>query len=1224
MPSQRTLGPGGKFTPRKVRGLALWLDASNTSSLWTTDAGAVTPIADPTSISGCVLWLDGADSSSTGMVLNGSFVAVWRDKSGNSNNASANGTTRPVLTPNGLNGKSVVTFDGVDDALQITANAAFNTNALTYFVVFKQDSAANKGVYTKSNGSNNTNGFALAVRSDTSVWLLQKNNGESQVIASTINPTTQARIYSVISSSSATGYLDGQSPVTASSVADHSLSQRVMVGSRDSAESLNGYIAEVIHYNRALTRSEVAQVEVWLAAKWGISGVHTPATATSDPVGAWLDKSGNARHATQSTAGSRPLVSTAAINSRSALLLDGSNDLLNLGNLASAFPTAATLFVVCAPHVGAGATTSWSAFSNGGNSWEQYPPGVSYASVFRAQRVNAVPTALPYNGAAYQGSSIIIRYRSSSSGWGQFVNGGVSHITAANYSAAVNNSAIGYTIGADTSGGGVNGPFKGRICEVLAYSENLSDSQCATIERWLSRKWSAVLVQKVSNLDAQDWINRVHLNGGTVSASTAAAVNTFCNAIEQAGIRDKFYRLNLFAGSFQGAFVPLFRGIATGSGGNILTKYTNNDGGLFSSALWQVLSASTTTKGSQVAAPDGTLSATSVTLAGTTGTSAGLRMISNGDWVANATGTFSVWARQPASGGAAAIRLGTNNTAGWSTGVAQKFTLTTEWQRFAVSGAISNTSNLYALIGTPNAASAGAHDPDCNGIVELWRPQIEVGTTATAWQACQYGNATDTNSGSPAFLATDYAETGASGGLLGNGSSKRLETGFSLASLPSAASRHISVYEIAKSPNQSDVSIGGTHSSSVDGMVLGTRDSATTYAWSRGGPNDAVVSASAYNGSAFWIGQNTTLRASQLYKNGIIDNAATLTSDVTSTAANTIDLFAWRITGGAPDPAFVAYSSARLGGYSIGLSMNTQEVAVYNEAMQAFQKALYRDRATSDPAFSSVTNTDARLWTDAVYANSGSVTVAVANAVNTFCNAIDAAGIRSRFYRLNLFCGNTDGSLAAVRTPLYRGQSPSGPQYGGGMDTAVNFASTDYSLTTGLTGNSSSGKYLNTGVPANTIPSNNVHLGAGLLTSTPWSVAGSYLVGLATPGDSTHLADKNISGLGVAQFGKTASDCAGPTGTLSAGRYVATYPNLLRFGARQNPSATTFQSPTTTATHFVFAANSGSSPTGITGSRLGWYSIGNAFGNYDPSGNSQEVGAFDLALSQFLSAIGRS
>jgi hypothetical protein len=306
-----------------------------------------------------------------------------------------------------------------------------------------------------------------------------------------------------------------------------------------------------------------------------------PATASSDPVGSWGDRSGNGRHAVQATAGSRPLVSTAAINSRNALLLDGSNDLLNLGNLASAFPSAATLFVACAPQVGAGATTSWSTFSTGGNSWEQYPPGVTYSSVFRAARVNAVPTILPYNGAAYQGSSIIIRYRSSSSGWGQFVNGGVSHIAAANYSAAVNNSAIGYTIGADTSGGNTNGPFKGRICEVLAYNESLSDSQCERIERWLSQKWSASFGPRVSNPDAQDWIRRVYLANGTVSSATATAVNTFCESIESAGIRDRFYRLNLFAGNSDASLAavrtPLFRGPSLGGTQYGGTTDTNNN-----------------------------------------------------------------------------------------------------------------------------------------------------------------------------------------------------------------------------------------------------------------------------------------------------------------------------------------------------------------------------------------------------------------------------------------------------------------------------------------------------------------------------------------------------------------------------------------------------------------------------------------------------------------------
>lgn len=66
-------------------------------------------------------------------------------------------------------------------------------------------------------------------------------------------------------------------------------------------------------------------------------------------------------------------------------------------------------------------------------------------------------------------------------------------------------------------------------------------------------------------LDARDWQTRVIANGGTVSASTMKAVDTFCKSIVTAGLRDRFYRLNLFAGTgLSAALVPLFRGPSLG------------------------------------------------------------------------------------------------------------------------------------------------------------------------------------------------------------------------------------------------------------------------------------------------------------------------------------------------------------------------------------------------------------------------------------------------------------------------------------------------------------------------------------------------------------------------------------------------------------------------------------------------------------------------------------
>ena len=108
---------------------------------------------------------------------------------------------------------------------------------------------------------------------------------------------------------------------------------------------------------------------------------------------------------------------------------------------------------------------------------------------------------------------------------------------------------------------------------------------------------------------------------------------------------------------------------------------------------------------------------------------------------------------------------------------------------------------------------------------------------------------------------------------------------------------------------------------------------------------------------------------------------------------------------------------------------------------------------------------EAAAWRTAVIANGGSVSSTTLAAVNVFCKAIDANGLRNRFYRLNLFCG---GNLSSALVPLYRGPSRSGTQYGNATETNLNFVGGDY-VETGASGGLNSGasnasKYLRPGI----------------------------------------------------------------------------------------------------------------------------------------------------------------
>jgi hypothetical protein len=72
---------------------------------------------DPSYIS-TALWLDASDAST--ITLSSGAVSQWSDKSGYARHATqATAGSRPVVTANGLASKSVITFDGSDDFMDV-------------------------------------------------------------------------------------------------------------------------------------------------------------------------------------------------------------------------------------------------------------------------------------------------------------------------------------------------------------------------------------------------------------------------------------------------------------------------------------------------------------------------------------------------------------------------------------------------------------------------------------------------------------------------------------------------------------------------------------------------------------------------------------------------------------------------------------------------------------------------------------------------------------------------------------------------------------------------------------------------------------------------------------------------------------------------------------------------------------------------------------------------
>jgi hypothetical protein len=203
----------------------------------------------------------------------------------------------------------------------------------------------------------------------------------------------------------------------------------------------------------------------------------------------------------------------------------------------------------------------------------------------------------------------------------------------------------------------------------------------------------------------------------------------------------------------------------------------------------------------------------------------------------------------------------------------------------------------------------------------------------------QYGNATDTNN---AFVGvgTDYAETGASGGLTGNGSTKYLNTGFNVDQLPGAANCHLSSFITGTQDITSVRTLVGTIFNGVtDRYRLFLRtDSSTPPNYTLQidlGKSEGVLQTNRTNTSGgLLVGSRTSTTNLSLYANGASAGAPNTNAVAETTGASPFFVFA---RNGPTE-----YYNGRMAAYSIGAGMTAAQVTAYNTAMQAFQSAMGR------------------------------------------------------------------------------------------------------------------------------------------------------------------------------------------------------------------------------------------------------------------------------------------
>ena len=207
--------------------------------------------------SGLVLALDAGNTKS----YPGSGT-TWTDLSGNGNNGTLNGATY-----NSANGGSIV-FDGSDDYATTSSSLVFSANAtMSVSCWFRTNLLTLDGAYFRRI-LNFTNNYGILLNSTSVGWY---TNGASLIAPVNISTNIWYKVDYVYTGTQHQIYLNGnlQNTDTSSNAAINSI---LWIGRYYASNDgkLNGNIAQVSIYNRALSAAEISQNFNALRGRFGI------------------------------------------------------------------------------------------------------------------------------------------------------------------------------------------------------------------------------------------------------------------------------------------------------------------------------------------------------------------------------------------------------------------------------------------------------------------------------------------------------------------------------------------------------------------------------------------------------------------------------------------------------------------------------------------------------------------------------------------------------------------------------------------------------------------------------------------------------------------------------------------------------------------------------------------------------------------------------------------
>jgi len=234
---------------------------------------------NPASIAGIANWWDAADARTLTTTGSPIEVSEWRSKAGRKNAATqTTPENRPTTTT--INGRTAIQFDGSNDGFNFTGTAATDET----WIIAAAQTADQSGARALVNDG--TGGQGINVAKGGSARLVDASFGGSTEGVTRLRPQYAApntvpfgpAVVSVVRSAVAGGFvfIDGTQRISSvdgsASFTTPGATTIQRIGYYSSALfQFQGWIGEILLYDRPLSATERLRVERYLGKKWGIT-----------------------------------------------------------------------------------------------------------------------------------------------------------------------------------------------------------------------------------------------------------------------------------------------------------------------------------------------------------------------------------------------------------------------------------------------------------------------------------------------------------------------------------------------------------------------------------------------------------------------------------------------------------------------------------------------------------------------------------------------------------------------------------------------------------------------------------------------------------------------------------------------------------------------------------------------------------------------------------------